>query len=518
MTYESAPGQPTLQRATGSLIGLRGSTAIPVIGCDVGTQSVRASVVDDAGAMLASASVGVPIAYPQPGWAEQDPRLWLEGLETVIVRAVEESGVDRDSIAAIGVAAQVDAIVAFDARGDPLPAAPIWMDRRATRETRELVDIVGEARIREITGVNPDSSHGAGKIAWLRRHVDGESFAPPAAFVVEWLTGERVMDAANASSLMLWDVRANTWSSTLLDAAQLQPDDLPSVQLASDVVGPLRRHIAERLNLRADCVVATGTGDEHAAFVGAGALDERIIGDVAGTAEPVGASSAEPIVDGEALLETHCHAVPGRWLIENPGFVSGGSVRWLAEVLGCTQIDVFDLASRAGEGAGGVSFLPALNGSVTPRWVAQARGAFAGLTVGHGRAELARAVLEGCAFAVRDSVDRLQALGLGRDALRVVGGGARVPAWLQIKADVTGLPVEVPRQIEATSLGAAVLAAVAAGVHANADDAARVMVGQPALVVEPRPAFRGLYGDAYQRYRQLFDVLEPTFPTTEAGA
>jgi xylulokinase len=492
--------------------------AIFVIGCDVGTQSVRAAVVDETGTTIATASVALTVDHPHPGWAEQDPRAWRHGLATAVRRATADARVDRRSVVAMGIAAQVDTVVALDADGAPIGMAPIWMDRRATRETQELVNALGSDAIREISGLNADATHGAPKIRWLRRHAGGESFVPPAAFVVESLTGERVMDPANAASFMLWDLRRNDWSDQLLNAAAVPADALPAVRPSTDVAGRLRVDAAEELGLSADCVVAVGTGDEHAAFVGAGALASDIVGDVAGTAEPVGASATQPISDPDGLLETHPHAVPGRWLIENPGFVSGGSVRWLADVLGSSQADVFESAGDATEGAAGALFLPALSGSVTPRWDAFARGSFSGLTLSHGRAELGRALIEGCAFAVRDSVERLHALQLGQRALRAVGGGARVPLWLQIKADVTKLPVEVPRETEATSRGAALIAAVAANWHADLDDAAAAMVGKPAVVVEPRGEFAALYDDAYARYRQLFDALQPTFQRSEPSA
>jgi xylulokinase len=251
-----------------------------------------------------------------------------------------------------------------------------------------------------------------------------------------------------------------------------------------------------------------GTGDEHAATLGAGAVGQGVIVDVTGTAEPVTAPADAVVLDPERLVETHAHAVPGRLLVENPGFVSGGSTLWLARsVLGVDQGEVFGLAAGAPAGAGGVTFLPALSGSMTPRWNEDMRGAFTGLAMNHDGRHLARAVLEGCAFALRDIVDRLDALGIGGE-VRVVGGGARSPLWLTIKAGVLGRSVRPVLADEATALGSALLAGTAAGTFSGLDDAVARAVELAPATVDPDPADRERYDEAYARYRGLFDAVE----------
>jgi xylulokinase len=226
----------------------------------------------------------------------------------------------------------------------------------------------------------------------------------------------------------------------------------------------LSARAAAALGLSESCAVLVGTGDEHAASIGAGAITDGVVTDVTGTAEPVTVTSKHLVLDHEMLVETHAHAVDDYFLVENPGFVSGGSTKWLADnVLGVHQAVVFDLAAQAPAGSDGVLFIPALSGSMTPSWNAQMRGTFAGLAMSHASHSMARAVLEGCAFALRDIVERFAALGLGRDEIRVVGGGAASDTWMQIKADVTGRPVHRVLVKEATALGAALLAGVATG-------------------------------------------------------
>jgi xylulokinase len=222
----------------------------------------------------------------------------------------------------------------------------------------------------------------------------------------------------------------------------------------------------------------------------------------------VAVGAGAPVRDPDGLVETHAHVPAGRWLVEHPGFVSAGSVRWLAEdVLGVAQTAIGPLAAGAPAGSDGVGFLPALGGAMTPRWDPAVLGAFSGLSVGHDRRHLARAVLEGCSYAVRDVVERLAELGLGGEAIRVVGGGARDDAWLRIKADVTGRRIERLVEPEATALGAALLAATGIGWFADLDEACAATLRLAPEILEPDPSTRALYDDGWAAHRERFRVL-----------
>jgi xylulokinase len=274
------------------------------------------------------------------------------------------------------------------------------------------------------------------------------------------------------------------------------------------MVGTLRPEAAQELGLTRGCHVVVGTGDDHAAALGAGAVAPGMTVDVTGTAEPVVAPSAELLVDEQRLVETHVHALDELFLVENPGFVSGGSTRWLAGVARISQGEVFTQAERAPAGSSGVVFVPALSGSTAPRWNARMRGAFTGLNVSHDLPHLARAVLEGCAFALRDIVDRLDALALAGEEIRVVGGGGRSPLWLQIKADVTRRAIRPLLGDHATATGAALIAAVASGHFGGAAEAAATCVRLAPEPILPRLEVADVYAEAYASYRRLFDGLE----------
>jgi xylulokinase len=484
------------------------------VGVDVGSQSVKGVLLDDSGRMCAEAGSPVSIIHPESAWAEQDPRSWESALEAVVGKLLHDARLSADEVSALSLACQVDSVVPVDAAGDPVGPAIIWLDRRATVQADRLRDRVGAERLHGITGLVADPSHTGPKIAWIREEwpdvfAAAVAFPPAAGFLVQRLTGRLVIDHANASSSLLYDVGRRAWSDELLEAVGVSAAQLGEIGEAGDIAGTLTPQAARRLGLTAACSVLVGTGDDHAGAVGAGVIRPGLVADITGTAEPVATCSPLPVLDQEALLETHAHAVPGQYLIENPGFVSGGSIMWLArDLLGLTQGETLALAESARPGADGVLFIPALSGSMAPRWNGAMRGAFAGLSMTSSRASLARAAVEGCCFALRDITDRFAALGLDTTEIRVVGGGARSQEWLQVKADVTGRPVRVVDGVEATSLGAALLAAVACETFTDLDEAVKTCVVTADEPILPRAANAAVYADAYGRYRALFDGIE----------
>jgi xylulokinase len=453
------------------------------------------------------------MSHPAGGWAEQDPEHWEQALAQTVREVREQAGVGREDVVMLGLACQVDGLVAMDERLRPLRPGIIWLDRRATRQSDALAAAAGESALIERTGLNPDASHTAPKAMWLRdeepeHYRRARWLAPVGGHLNGWLTGEVCQDHANASSTLLYDLRARAFSEELVDHAGLDAERLPAIRAATDVIGPLRPEVAEALGLSPRCRVVVGTGDEHAAAVGAGALAPGVVVDVTGTAEPVAVPSSDVVLDDERLVETHAHAVDRMLLVENPGFVSGGSTQWWAATQGIPQGDLFALAAQAPPGSDGVLFLPTLSGSFAPRWNEDMRGCFAGLALNHTPAHLARAVIEGCAYALRDILDRFTAMQIGGEEIRVVGGGARSALWLQIKADITRQPVRPVLGDCATSMGGAMLAGVGAGCFADLEQAAERAVELAAEPVLPRAETAAVYEDAYRAYRRLFDGIE----------
>ncbi len=488
-----------------------------VIGIDLGSQSLKGLLLDPAGNLVGEAARSYATAYPFPAWAQQDPADWWTAIREVIGELVSTARLASADVTAMALASQVDGVVPVDATGADLHPAIIWLDRRAEDEAAALGRIIPADELFARSGLNLDSSHVAPKILWLRAHSRGAydrtaTFHLPGSWAVARLTGNAVVDHANASSTLLYDVRARDWSDELLQAAGLDLDRLPLVAASTAVAGTLTAAAAAQLGLTTACVVAVGTGDEHAASLGAGVLAAGPICDIAGTAEPVAVASGEPVFDHSGLVETHAHADPRSWLIENPGFVSGGSVRWFNDTIGRTTFEeLCALAADVAPGSDGAIFIPALSGAMTPRWNGKARGVFHGLSMAHGMGHLARAVFEGCAFGLRDIVDRFAELGLGDGEIRVVGGGSKSDLLLQLKADVTGKPVRRVVHPEATALGATMIGAVAAGTFGSLDEAADALVRLEDEVYVPDPSVAPAYEDAYRTYRALYDAVEPLF-------
>ena len=488
-----------------------------VIGADIGSQSVKALLLDPGGRCVRTAARPLRMTHPHDGWAEQDPHAWEQALAGS-VRDLMDGGPHPREVGALALSCQVDGVVATDGRLDPLRPAVIWLDRRAGRQAARLEEELGRDAIFSATGLVPDATHGAPKMMWLYEHeadVVGRATAlvPVAAYLLARLTGVLAQDPANASSTLLFDIARGEWHPGLCEASGVDPSLLPPVRPAHEVAGTLTARSAASLGLTTGTAVCVGTGDEHSASLAVGAVVPGVVADVTGTAEPVTAAAARPVFDPEQLVETHAHAVEGLYLVENPGFVSGGSTLWLAEnVLHCTQSDVFDLAAQARPGSHGVLFLPALSGSMAPRWNSSMRGVFAGMGMNTGAPQLARAVLEGCAFALRDVVDRLDALGLAGGEVRIAGGGHRSALWCRIKADVLNRPVHRVLAEEATALGAAMIAGVAAGTFDGFPDAVARAVELDPEPVLPSAGAVAAYADAYPRYRALFDHVEKALP------
>ncbi len=476
-----------------------------VIGLDLGTQSCKAVVCDPGLAVLGRGRVACAPRFPRPGWAEQDPQLWMDALGPAIGQALAAAARDPRDVVALAVTGQLDGLVAVDGDGGALGACLIWLDRRATAELPPL----DAERFLAVTGQVADASHLAAKARWWDRHHPSPraaAFHQPVSFVVEHLTGARVLDPAQASTTMLWDLDAGAWSAELCAAFAIEPTRLPAVAAAGSCAGRLTARGAALTGLPVGIAVAVGTGDDFATPLGAG----LVVGELAcvlGTAEVVGARSPVPVRDRGRLVETHGYPAGG-FFIENPGWLAGGALEWLGGLLGRDAAAIDAAAAAAPAGAGGVAFLPALGGAMTPVWDPDARGAFVGLTPAHGAPHLCRAVYEACAYAMRDVADRLAALRVPLASIRLLGGGARSTTWAAIRADASGLPVTVPVDGDSAPIGAAMCAAVAAGLHRELAAAAAALPS-PRATIDPDPSRRALHDAGHARYRALFTALGP---------
>lgn len=492
------------------------------VGVDVGSQSLKAVVLDDDLHIAGIGRRAYPIAFPRPGWAEQSPELWEAALGPAIADALAAAGRRPSDVRGLGLAGQLDGCIPTERAGTPLHPCLIWMDRRADSVLDGVRRRIAPSELRARTGANLDGTHMAPKIRWCLDHLpatrEADCFHQPVSYLVARLTGSRVIDHGMASTSLVYDLERADYADDLLDAFGLERDRLPAPAPSESQAGRLTAAGAALTGLPPGTPVAVGTGDDFSTPLGGGVVAPGTIANVLGTAEVVGALHTQPLVDSTALLETHRFVGSGLSYIENPGWVSGGALEWLRGLLSLDDFVVADrLAATVPAGSDGLLFLPALTGAMTPEWNADARGCFYGLTPSHGPGALVRAALEGTAFGLRDVAMRLAEMGVATSRVRLLGGGARSRLWAQIRADATGLPVERPQVTDTSPLGAGLLAAVACGAFPDIT-AAAAQVAKAAETIEPDVALRGVYDDAYGRYRQLFASLKPMFGGTGPNA
>lgn len=474
-----------------------------LVGVDIGTQSLKVAVTDMALAIQGEASRSYRPSFPGRDRAEQDPRLWVGVLGPAIADALAIARKTPQQVSGLAVCGQLDGCIPVDGKCELRGPCLIWMDRRAQAE----LDDIDKDRLHAITGIVPDASHLAAKIRWLKRNHDGAApavrYHQPVSYMVERLTGAFVMDHALASTSMLYDLKANDYDAALLAAFEVSKDELPSLAASGDCAGKLTPAGAILTGLPIGIPVAVGTGDDFSTPLGAGLTEAGEVSVAIGTGQVVGALFAEPVIDPDCLVETHAYPAGG-YFVENPGWLAGGAVTWLKDLLGIADYESFDeVASRASAGADGCVFLPALTGAMAPEWIAGARGGFYGLTPAHGASHLARALLEGCGFAMRDVLTRLTALGARPTSLRLLAGGSRSRLWAQSHADIAGLPVDLAHNPHSSVIGAAMLAGVASGAFATIKEAAR-LVPPPTSTLKPDADAASSLDHAYRRYRQLF--------------
>jgi xylulokinase len=455
-----------------------------LVGLDVGTSGVKAIALSRTGEILARAERAYPLSTPQPGWAEQDPEDWW----TATQAALEDLGVEP---ASIGWSGQMHGLVVLDERDAVIRPAILWNDQRTAAECAEIEQRLGLQRLIELTGNRALTGFTAPKLLWLRRH-EPESYARirhvllPKDYARFRLTGERAIDVADASGTLLFDVGNRRWSDEVLAALELEHDWLPPVHESTAIAG---------------------AGDQAAGALGVGIDRPGPLSVVLGTSGVVFAALEAYRPEPEARLHTFCHAVPGTWHAMGVMLSAAGSLQWLRRAFGGPSYD--DLLTEARgwpPGTEGLLFQPYLQGERTPHADPDARGAFTGLTLRHDRGALTRAVLEGVAYGLRDSLELLRLVGVDAQVGRVSGGGARSELWLTIVASVLGIPLERTESEEGAAFGAALLGAVKEGVFADAHDAVAACV-RVRDRIEPDPDWQAVYEDGYARYRELYPTL-----------
>lgn len=484
-----------------------------LLGVDVGTSGVKALLIDFSGAVLASASESYPLYTPQPLWAEQNPDDWWQATCTAIRRVLAQAGVDAAQVRAVGLSGQMHGSVFLDERGESIRPALLWCDQRTAAECAWITERVGEQQVLQTT-LNPVlTGFQAGKILWLRRH-EPENYARvrhvllPKDFIRYRLTGALATEVSDASGTALFDVPRRDWAYAMLETLELPREWFPKAYESPEITGRITAQAAQATGLAEGTPVVGGAGDQAAGAVGVGVVQEGYASVSVGTSGVVFAHLQQPQVDPQYRTHTFCHAVPGAWHIMGVMLMAGGALHWYRETF-APEVP-FDALVRDAEsvppGAEGLLFAPYLSGERTPYLDPQARGAFVGLTLAHTRAHGTRAVLEGVAFGLRDSLEILQAMGVPLRELRLTGGGAKSPLWRSILASVFGQPVQTLQAEEGPAYGVALLAGVGIGVWNSVPEACAATL-QLADTTDPDPDAQAVYERLYPRYRQLYPTL-----------
>jgi len=489
-----------------------------LLGIDVATTGAKALLIDETGAVIASATADYFLSTPRPLWSEQSPADWWAGVVACVRRVLAQGDVDPAAVAAVGLTGQMHGLVLLDEAGRVLRPAILWNDQRTAAECDWITETVGRERLLALTGNPALPGFTAPKLLWVRRHEPAvyariAHVLLPKDYVRYQLTGDYATDMAGASGTLWLDVPGRRWSAEMLSALEVPPGWLPPVHEGPQVTGAISPAAAGETGLRPGTPVVAGGGDQAAQAVGVGAVRPGVVALTLGTSGVVFAPTAEPVVEPQGRLHAFCHAAPGRWHLMGVMLSAGGSLRWYRDTLapGVAFDELLAPIADVPAGSEGLLFLPYLTGERTPHPDPLARAAFVGLTVRHTPAHLTRAVLEGVAFGLRDSVELLRAAGAAPPTqVRISGGGARSPRWRQIIADVLPAELVTVNTVEGAAYGAALLAGVGAGVWPDVAAACEAVV-QPTSRVTPRAEVAARYQVLYDCYRQLYPALKPTF-------
>lgn len=498
-----------------------------VIGVDVGTSGTKAVAIDERGALLGSAVVEYPLHTPKPGWAEQDPADWRKAALEALTRLAHAPRVNPADVKAIGLTGQMHGSVFLDAENRVLRNALLWCDNRTAPQCDAITAKVGERRLIEMVCNPALTGFTAPKILWLRdnepdRYEKVKKVLLPKDYIRWVLTGEYATDVADASGTLLFDVRNRCWHRELLSLLDIEPSLLPQAFEGPDVTGGLSREAAQITGLPVGIPVVAGGGDQAAGGVGNGIVRTGVISSTVGTSGVVFAFADTVSLDPQGRVHSFCHSVPGKWHVMGVVLSAGGSLRWFRDALCASEKalaadtgrDAYEyiaqMASHISPGAEGLTFLPYLSGERTPHKDPYAKGAFVGLSLKHSRAHMARAVLEGVAFAMRDSLEIMREMGVPIGQVRASGGGARSRLWRQIQADVNQAPLVTTNVDEGPAYGAALLATVATGLYGSVEEACDAIIH---VVDEcaPNTALTQTYDQWFKEYQAAYAALAPGF-------
>ena len=485
------------------------------IGIDLGTSAVKLLLTDARGVIHKSVTKEYPLYFPKPGWSEQRPEDWWKAVQYGMLELTED--LDKSQIAGIGCGGQMHGLVALDENDAVIRPAILWNDGRTGEEVEYLNEVIGREKLSKLTANIAFAGFTAPKLLWMKRH-EPDNFARirkimlPKDYINYRLTGVHACDYSDASGMLLLDVEHKRWSEEMLEICSLRPEQMPRLFESYEVIGTVQSFVAGSLGLPRDCRVVAGAGDNAAAAVGTGVVGEGGCNLSLGTSGTLFISSEHFGVDPNNALHAFAHA-DGGWHLMACMLSAASCNKWLCDDVLKTTDYAAEQAEISQEklGRNHVFFLPYLMGERSPINDVNARGTFIGMTMDSSRADLVQAVLEGVAFAIRDSFEVARSLGLEIPRSRICGGGAKSPLWRKIFANVLGIPLDMVKTEQGPGYGGAMLAMVGCGEYADVKAAAAALV-EISASTEPDPEIAARYEEQYQKFRKIYPAVKELFP------
>ena len=482
------------------------------IGIDLGTSAVKLLLMDSDGKIVNIVSKEYPLYFPQPGWSEQNPQDWYEATVLGIKELIRD--VDKSQVAGISFGGQMHGLVILDEDDNVIRPAILWNDGRTGAETEYLNRVIGKEKLSAYTANIAFAGFTAPKLLWVKDK-EPENFAKiakimlPKDYIAYKLTGVHCTDVSDASGMLLFDVKNRQWSKEMCDICGIQVSQLAKYYESYEAVGTLLPQAAQELGVPASVKVAAGAGDNAAAAVGTGTVGDNMCNISLGTSGTIFISSKQFGVDSHNALHSFAHADGSYHLMGCMLSAASCNKWWMDEIIG-TKDYATEQQSIEKLGENHVYFLPYLMGERSPHNNPDARAVFLGMSMDTTRADMTQAVLEGVAFALRDSLEVAKSLGIKLTSTKICGGGAKSPLWKKIIANVLNLRVEVPESEEGPSMGGAMLAAVACGEYGSVEEIAAKVV-RVVETVEPDPELVAKYEERYQQFKRIYPACKPLF-------
>ena len=482
------------------------------IGVDLGTSAVKLLLMDENGKIKKTVSREYPLYFPHPGWSEQKPEDWyiqsMDGLKELL------KDEKKEEVAGISFGGQMHGLVLLDENDEVIRPALLWNDGRTYEECDYLNNVIGKDKLSEYTANISFTGFTAPKILWVKNK-EPENFARikkimlPKDYLAYRLSGVHCTDVSDASGMLLFDVKNRTWSKEMCEICSVKPEWLAKVYESYEVVGTLKKEVAEELGIPAEAKVIAGAGDNAAAAVGTGTVGDGRCNISLGTSGTIFISSRKFGVDKNNALHSFDHA-DGTYHLMGCMLSAASCNKWWMDEILKTKEYAKEQEGIDKLGENHVFFLPYLMGERSPHNNPNARGTFTGITMDTTREDMTQAVLEGVAFALRDSLEVAKTLGIPITRTKICGGGAKSPLWCKMIANILNLKVDKIESEEGPALGAAMLAAVGCGVYGSVEEIAEKMV-KVVDTIEPDPSIAAKYDEKYAQFKQIYPALKPVF-------